>query len=130
MGVEKNKAVAIAFLQSISARSPDMALVTDDFSFWMPTRGRLEKAQFESLSAGLQAKLAEPLMWDIQHVTAEDDRVSIEAVGTATLAGGSPFRNDYHVLFLMSGGRIVQMREYNNSIVAAAAFSKPAASQK
>ena len=124
MSTEANKQTAIAFLRSISARNPDMAIAAPDFSFWMPTRGLLDKETFLKLSAGLQSMLAEPIVFDIAHVTAEEDRVSIEAVGTATLIDGVPFRNDYHILFLMRDGKVLQMREYNNSIVGAEAFGK------
>lgn len=48
----------------------------------------------------------------IKHLTAEEDRVAMEAVGTGQFADGSEFLNYYHILFTIRGGRVIRGRAY------------------
>ena len=53
--------------------------------------------------------------FQVLHLTAEDDRVSAEVKGQATLANGVEYNNEYHFLFFLSGGKIRVIREYSDT---------------
>jgi uncharacterized protein len=48
----------------------------------------------------------------ILNLTAEEDRVSAEWEGRATLANGKPYNNQYHFLCFVRNGRIYRINEY------------------
>jgi uncharacterized protein len=48
----------------------------------------------------------------ILNLTAEDDRVSAEWEGRATLANGTPYNNQYHFLCFVRNGKIYRINEY------------------
>jgi ketosteroid isomerase-like protein len=45
-------------------------------------------------------------------VTAEGERVAVEAVSSARMSDGRPYENHYHFLVQVRDGRVVQVREY------------------
>jgi ketosteroid isomerase-like protein len=58
-------------------------------------------------------------------VTAEGDRVAIEAETSGTLPDGRHYSNQYHYLFRFDGdGRIVAIKEYMDTQAAALFFAK------
>jgi len=59
--------------------------------------------------------LAEPPRLTIKGVTAEGERVAIEAEGRAVSKTGKPYNNRYHFLFVVRDGVIVEGREYLDS---------------
>jgi ketosteroid isomerase-like protein len=56
---------------------------------------------------------------EIKHLTAEEDRVALEAVGSAQFADGADFLNYYHIAFTLADGKIVKGRAYLDTWVAA-----------
>jgi ketosteroid isomerase-like protein len=48
----------------------------------------------------------------IVSLTAEEDRVSVEVDGRSTLSNGLPYNNQYHFLFRIRDGRIIELKEY------------------
>jgi ketosteroid isomerase-like protein len=52
------------------------------------------------------------IRFDILNVTAEDDRVAIEAEGLSELQNGAAYNNQYHFLFFLRDGKIYKLREY------------------
>lgn len=48
----------------------------------------------------------------IEGVTAEGERVAIEATSSAQLGGGGTYGNRYHFLVRVRDGRVIEMREY------------------
>ena len=66
--------------------------------------------------------LAGPLSLKVHGVTAEGDRVAVEAESHVQLKNGKTYNNTYHFLFLFRDGKIYQAREYNDSQHAAEIF--------
>jgi ketosteroid isomerase-like protein len=54
----------------------------------------------------------------IQSVTAEGDRVVVEFEGNGTLFNGTPYCNQYCMVFVLRDGRIRQVNEYFCTILA------------
>jgi ketosteroid isomerase-like protein len=45
-------------------------------------------------------------------MTAEDDRVAVEAVSEGLHATGQTYSNEYHFLFRFRDGKVVEFKEY------------------
>jgi len=54
----------------------------------------------------------------IRNLTAEEDRISVEAQGSAVSVEGVPYNNVYHMLFVIRDGQIKEAREYVDTILA------------
>ena len=54
----------------------------------------------------------------IKHLTAEENRVAMEAVGDGAYADGSEFKNYYHLLFTIRDNKIERGRAYLDTWVA------------
>lgn len=48
----------------------------------------------------------------IDQMTAEDDRVAVQAHSRSTTASGGTYANEYHFLFTLKNGAIVRLDEY------------------
>jgi ketosteroid isomerase-like protein len=118
----KNKATVLAFIESLSRGQPDEGLLCDDATWWVPGMGTLSRAQFFALSDAFQDLVKAPATMIVVAVTAEQDRVAVEANGEAELKDGRLYSNTYHFLFHLRDGKIAQAREHNNSAVPAALF--------
>ena len=49
-------------------------------------------------------------------MTAEDDRVAVEAESKAKLVNGTLYHNRYHFLFVVRDGRIHAVKEYLDTL--------------
>ncbi len=74
----------------------------------------------------LAAALATPLRFEIVSMTAENDRVAVEARGHATLVSGGPYDNVYCFVFRLAGDRVVEITEYLDTALVGRAFGVPA----
>jgi ketosteroid isomerase-like protein len=52
------------------------------------------------------------LAFEVGSMTAEADRVAVEASSRGKKADGSPYRNHYHNLFVFRAGKVLLLREY------------------
>jgi len=101
--------------------------IADDLRFWMNGdhlfSGAVEgKAAFLELVGRVNAGLREPIRLDVLNFIATDDWVVIEAQGDAVAANGTPYRNRYCMLWRVAGGKIVELKEYNDSALVIASF--------
>ena len=55
------------------------------------------------------------LKMTVRSVTAEDNRVSIEASGDSRLKDGRKYNNSYQFTFTLSNGKIREVREYSDT---------------
>jgi ketosteroid isomerase-like protein len=122
MDLAANKQAVLAFIDSLSRGQPDESLLTDDATWWVPGMGTLSRAQFFALSEAFQGLVKAPAKMSVVAVTAEEDRVAVEASGEAELKDGRVYANTYHFLFYLRDGRIRHAREHNDSAVPAALF--------
>jgi PPOX class probable F420-dependent enzyme len=60
----------------------------------------------------------EGLNLTIKRLTAEEDRVAIEAESHARHVSGKPYDNQYHILMRLRDGKIVEWREYMDTMLA------------
>jgi ketosteroid isomerase-like protein len=123
MSIEQNKKTVLAFIDSLCRGAPDPALLAEDAVWWIPGRGMIDRATFLGIADAVNALFAAPVTMTITAVTAEDDRVAVQADGHADLKDGRVYANNYHFLFYLRDGLIREAREHNNSAIPAALFA-------
>ncbi len=113
MSLERNKATARRFLDSVVRGDADLSLVTDDFTFWTPISGEVSRRDLPAALRAEQASLAQPMEMVEDAITAEGDRVAVESHSRAPLIDGKVYANTYHVLVQFTeDGRIRRVREH------------------
>ena len=114
-----NRRVVLAFFTHLASGRTDeaVALLADDLYFWMPARreeiGRAETATRLARVGALMDGAVVP--FDVTDTVAEGDRVTALVEVHAALRDGTAYDQYYHWWFRLRDGRIVQMREYNDT---------------
>lgn len=124
MSMEHNRRVAIRMVEQIARGIIDDELVTADVCWWVPGMGTLSRAEFSRLVDGFTALRQGPCTMTIHGITAEGDRVAVEAESHAELKNGEVYNNTYHFLFEFENGRIRLAKEYNDSAYANAVLER------
>ena len=115
--IEANKRVALAFITGLSKGQRDMSLLADDVWWWVPGAGRIERDTFLKIADSFRGLIAGPVEFEVSAITAEEDRVAVQASARSAMMDGRTYANDYHFLFYLRDGKICQVREHNNSLV-------------
>ena len=131
MSVERNKAAALKMLEAVGSRSAAAVgeLMAADATWWVLGAGDRDAAAaprgpfLDAFEARMNQLFTTPVSFTVKGVTAEGDRVAIEADSSAQLANGKPYANMYHFLFLFApDGKITAVREYNDTAYMRASF--------
>jgi uncharacterized protein len=118
MSGEQNKQIVTDFLEKFSAGDFDNALtmMSDDSTWWVagniPVSGTKTKAEFATLLEGVGEMLDGPIVITPTAMTAEGERVAVEANSSAEHVNGKSYRNEYHFLFILKDGKIHRVKEY------------------
>jgi len=117
MGVEENKKIALAYFAERSAGNPDALDRLADSATWVimakgPMGGTRTKADLTQIIRDNTARFEGPIKLTVTGITAEGDRVAIEAEGYAKLKNGKVYQNLYHFLFIIRDGKIQMGKEY------------------
>ena len=113
-----NYALAEAYLAAVTAGDLPDSLLTDDMTAWLTTQGPISKAAYQG-AIRLFARMAQsPIRFTVDALTAEDDRVVIEAHSQATLINGEEYGNTYVFSLRVRGGRIAWIAEHFNELIA------------
>ncbi len=116
--LEANKQLARDFMDAMSSGEAEriLALYSDDVSVWtagsLPFSGLHDRSEVAALCKGLLGAFPEGLQFSIQSMTAEGERVAVEAEGLGTHANGKVYHQRYHFLLIIRDGKIVHMKEY------------------
>ena len=115
---EANKQVALRFIESMGAGdrdafaatlAPDCVAIAKGFA---QVSGRREHDEMIATAAGFKEIAPGGFLPVIRSVTAEGDRVAVEWEGQAVLADGTPYHNQYLMMFFLRDGLIAQVNEY------------------
>lgn len=117
MGIEANKRVVLAYLASMGGGSA-AGLLAEDATWWLPRFGAVPFAELAKISGRVGPCLKTGVAMTVDHVTAEGDRVAVEARGHAPTVDGQNYDNVYHFLFFLRGGQIVEIHEHGDSAYA------------
>jgi hypothetical protein len=116
---EHNRRVALRMLERIAQGVIDDELVTPDVYWWVPGQGDMSRAEFARLVDAFGRLHRGDGRMVVKGVTAEGDRVAVEAESFFDLLDGRVYNNTYHFLFQFRDGRICCAKEYNDSKYAA-----------
>ena len=117
MSIEANKALVTKFMTLFSDGRIDEAfdLLDDDMRWSMWGRGEAagdyDKPGMKALLEQSRTWFRGPPTWMPTELTAEGERIAVEAESSAVTLGGYPHRNRYNNLFRVRDGRIVEIRE-------------------
>jgi hypothetical protein len=113
-----NYAVAEAYLAAVAAGDLPDSLLTDDMTAWLTTQGPVSKSDYQGAIRFLARMCQSPILFTVTAITAEDDRVIVEAQSQATLINGEQYANTYVVNLRVRDGRIAWIAEHFNPLVA------------
>jgi len=121
---EVSKRVARRFVETFSNCQYDDwgALLADDAVYEFPgtalVSGVFTKQEMIEKVKGIPLLFPNGIQLKIRNLTAEEDRISVEAQGSAVSVEGVPYNNVYHMLFVIRDGQIKEAREYVDTILA------------
>lgn len=116
-----NRDIALRFLELCfrGEMEPALAMLTDDATWWVP--GNAEKIKIcgwrdlpriRRLLENVRRGWPNGMEFRFEGVTADGERVAVEAESRATMADGRDYQNRYHYLLIVRDGRVAQVREY------------------
>jgi uncharacterized protein len=121
MGIEENKAVVRRYCDALSAGdiAAVMALTTDDYYSWvpgskekLPVCGRHSRTDVAAMYAAFPVMFPKGFNVTIKSMTAEEDRVAVEAESYGETAAGKLYQQTYHYFFIVRDGKIAAQHEY------------------
>ena len=116
--LESNKAVVRRFWEAFSESRFDdaLALLDPDATWWVAgstdISGTYSKQQFSELVAGVAEGTEAGIRMTPKHMTAEGDRVAMEAESYGRMTNGKIYNNFYHLQHVLRDGKLVAVREY------------------
>ena len=116
--LEDNKALVCQFWEAFSdSRFEDaLALLSDDATWWVAgttnISGTYTKGEFGDLVNGVAEGAVNGIQVKPTQLTAEGDRVSMEATSYGLMRDGKEYKNIYHFMHEVHDGRITAVREY------------------
>jgi ketosteroid isomerase-like protein len=125
MSIEDNVAIARRFYDSFTANDIDgvMETLAEDAQFRVPGKpdelssaGWYDKAKIRRLFEFMTGRLKNGLRMEVLSVMADGDRVALEVISEGELENGRRYNNEYFVLFKITGGKIKEVREYNDTL--------------
>ena len=116
MSSEANKALVREYWRRINTKqsSDVLELCSDDFVFWFPGSdgGYQTREQARKTFDSVFEIFPEGLIFTLYEMTAEGERVALEAESHGVHKSGRPYNNHYHFLFRIRDGKIVEIKEY------------------
>ena len=130
MGIEKNKAVVRSWFEAVN-RGDEAAILdttAEDFVFMTMARQpewllyHWNREQFSKVPSTMSTVLTSPIKLSIVDMTAEGDRVAVEAETDMEMLNGRRYNNAYHFVFKLRDGKFTEVREYSCSHLAQSCF--------
>src|ERR1700722_9866680 len=123
MSAESNRARAIAVIESSVTEGIVRDAFTDDAVWWMQGARALSIDAFMEMHRAFRAMhVAGDGRMEIHGVTAEGDRVAVEAECFVPLKDGQTYSSTYHFLVCFRGERVCLVKEYFDTARARDAF--------
>jgi ketosteroid isomerase-like protein len=125
MSIADNKKLVLQFLGLYAVGRFDEALdlLAEDSTWWLPghpeefpAAGSVDKATVRKRLTKNLKLLPHGLKITTGAVTAEEDRVAVEAESKATTLHGRNYHNRYHFLFVVRDGKIALVKEYLDTL--------------
>jgi uncharacterized protein len=113
-----NKKLVTAFMQALGkgdAEAMKPLLTADMVAVCTGTcllSGSRNAAEILGAVGMLKQATKNGIDFKLLNLTAEEDRVAVEAEGYSTLVNGTPYNNQYHFLFFIRDGKVCRLKEY------------------
>jgi uncharacterized protein len=113
-----NKKLALQFIDALSHwdTAKLLELSHPDFELKLPSDCGLPKHSTKEVIVPILNVFSQVapggIKFHIKAVTAEEDRVCVAAEGESTLYDGTPYNNQYHILFRIKDDKVVEYVEY------------------
>ena len=121
---EENKKTAIKFFEALSSGSQAyLDFYNDESIIWTAGEnaigGTRTKKEIVDFAQGILSAFPNGIKFNITGITAENERVAVEVSGEAVHASGKPYNNKYHFLLTIKNGKILELKEYMDTQMAA-----------
>ena len=126
MSIQNNKRTVREYLAHFrnAAISNLLDAMDEDATWWIlgephlfPSAGTKSKADMERIWGGLFRHMKDGLEMTVIGMVAEEDKVAAEIRSHAELTDGRLYENQYHMLFTLRQGKIVEVREYADTLL-------------
>lgn len=115
---ERNKAIVARFIEMMSAGDTAGLLASYTEDGHVQTMGGtlisgvFDREQIAAAAGRVFEVFPEGIRFVVHAMTAEEDRVAVEAESFARHVSGKDYNNQYHFLFRLRGGKVVELKEY------------------
>ena len=116
--VENNKALTLRFFDAMQRGDADAIADTYADEGRVLTMGNTlisgsrGKEEIRGFAGGVLEAFPSGLIFNILNVTAEDDRVAVEATSEGLHASGKNYSNHYHFLLTWRDGQLLELKEF------------------
>jgi ketosteroid isomerase-like protein len=126
MSIEKNKQTVRDFLahHKNAATTDLLDALSEDATWWIlgkphlfPGAGTKSKSDMERIWGNLFSQMRNGLEMTVIGMVAEGDKVAAEVRSYADLSDGRVYENQYHMLFTIREGEIVEVKEYADTLL-------------
>ncbi len=116
MSIEANKAAARRFIANLPQDIIEEDKLAPDFTYWTIPTGIMPREVLTAPGPKMSKLFAGPMTITETGITAEGDRVAMEAKSDGELISGNRYSNIYHFLFVFDAeGRIREVKEHMNT---------------
>ena len=120
----QNKKITRDFFEALSTGSNKyLDFYTDDSIIWTAGNnsigGTRTKKEVVTFAENILSAFPSGITFNITGITAEDERVAVEISGEADHASGKTYNNQYHFLLRIKDGKILELKEYMDTQLAA-----------
>lgn len=113
MNTKESVAVVKQFFKEIENGDLESGLrnTTDDFTWWVVGTGEVQD-QIAAVGKAMAKHMKKPMTMTVHGITADGNRVAVEAESYGELKNGDVYNNKYHFLFIVEDGKIKALKEY------------------
>ena len=117
-----NKSIVKEFFKNFSAGNigEAFALVSDNASWWvpgdLPFSGTKTKAQYLQVVGAIKKGFPKGLKLNIVSMIAEGNTVAAEVESEGDHYSGKKYENKYHFLIKIENGKIIEVKEYMDTL--------------
>ena len=121
---DQNKKITRDFFEALSTGSNKyLDFYTDDSIIWTAGNnsigGTRTKKEVVTFAENILSAFPSGITFNITGITAEDERVAVEINGEAIHASVATYNNQYHFLLRIKDGKILELKEYMDTQLAA-----------
>jgi uncharacterized protein len=121
---DQNKTITKEFFEALSNGSNKyLDFYTDESIIWTAGNnaigGTRTKKEVVSFAQNILSAFPTGITFNIKGMTAEEERVAVEINGEAIHASGETYNNQYHFLLRIKDGKILELKEYMDTQLAA-----------